>query len=214
MNQNRLDILQKIESGELSVDEGFKLLSQLEAQADGDSQAVFAAAAMPPSEEAPEAVETEVLIGEQDNSTAIPDFSRFRVWSWVIFGFFVLLTGISAWWMISAWQRHPFGVGFWLSWVPFLFGVLGMISSFNARWLHVRVRNKKNGDWKSVRVDLPVPLGLAVAVLKSNPRWLPSEVRDKDMGAMLDDINRSITHDQPFYVEVDEDDEHVEVFIG
>src|SRR5574340_354512 len=127
MEANRLEILKKIEMGELSVDDGFRLLNQMEADQAAEVQE-------PAAEAPPEpAAASEPLVGEVEEAT-MPEFPRYRVWIWVMFGFFVLLTGISAWWMVSAWQRHPFGWGFWLSWIPFLLGVLGMATSFNARW--------------------------------------------------------------------------------
>lgn len=57
-------------------------------------------------------------------------------------------------------------------------------------------------------------VGLATWVLKMNPKWMPQEMRDKNIGASLEDLDKSITRDQPFYLKVDEDDEQVEIFIG
>lgn len=207
MDANRLEILKKIEMGELSVDEGFRLLNQMEADQAAEAQEPVVEA--PPEPAAP----SDPLVGEVEETT-MPEFRRYRVWIWVMFGFFVLLTGISAWWMVSAWQRHPFGWGFWLSWIPFLLGVLGMATSFNARWLHLRVRERKNGEWTNIRLSFPLPLGLATWVLKMNPKWMPQEMRDHNIGASLEDLDKSITRDQPFYLKVDEDDEQVEIFIG
>lgn len=207
MDSNRLEILKKIEMGELSVDDGFRLLNQMEADQAAEVQEP-AVQAPPEPDAAPEP-----MVGEVEKST-MPEFPRYRIWVWVMFGFFVLLTGISAWWMVSAWQRNPFGWGFWLSWIPFLLGVLGMATSFNARWLHLRVRERKGGEWTNIRLSFPLPLGLATWVLKMNPKWMPQEMRDKNIGASLEDLDKSITRDQPFYLKVDEDDEQVEIFIG
>lgn len=214
MEANRLEILKKIESGELSVDEGFRQLNQVEGDQAAEAQAAAAEVEEPAGEQPSETADAwEPLVGEIDQ-IAMPEFSRYRVWTWVMFGFFVFLTGISAWWMVSAWQRHPFGWGFWLSWIPFIIGILGMATSFNARWLHLRVREKKNGEWTRINLSFPLPLGLGVWVLSLHPQWLPQEMRDKNLGASLDDLNKSITRDQPFYLKVDEDDEQVEIFIG
>lgn len=214
MDMSRLEILQKIESGELSVEEGARLLNQLEAVQAVKAQASYAATADTAPDADPEVVATPAPVeGEFDQST-LPDFRGFKVWSWALFGLFTLITGISAWWMISSWQRHPFGWGFWLSWIPFLLGILGMVTSFNARWLHLRVTERENGEWKTFRLSFPLPLGIAVWALKSNPQWLPRGMRDKNLGVSLDELDKSFTPDQPFYLKVDEDDEHVEIFIG
>jgi len=130
MEANRLEILKKIESGELSVDEGFRQLNQVEGDQAAEAPPAAAEVNEPPLEQpSASANASEPLVGEIDQ-TAMPEFGRYRVWTWVMFGFFVFLTGISAWWMVSAWQRHPFGWGFWLSWIPFFIGVLGMATSF------------------------------------------------------------------------------------
>lgn len=210
MEMNRLEILKKIELGEVSVDEGFRLLSQLDAEQASEGQSAAVGASAFTMDEPTGTAET----GEAYESPSMPDFNRFKAWNWVMTAFFAVVTALSAWWMISAWQKHPFGVGFWLSWIPFAIGIIGMVSSYNARWLHVRVKAKDKGEMKNIRVSMPVPLKLSLWVLKANPRWLPREIRDKNIGESLDDIERSITHDQPFYVSVDENDTHVEVFIG
>jgi hypothetical protein len=144
----------------------------------------------------------------------MPDFSKFRALSWVMFGAFLILTLISANWMIQGWQTKNFGWGFWLSWIPFAVGILGMATSLNSRWLHLRVREGGYGHQKNIRISMPLPLGLASWILNANPQWLPQEVRDKHIGETLHEINHSITREDPFYLEVDEGDQHVEIYIG
>jgi len=206
---DRLEILQKIESGELSPEVGLAQLNKLDS------------AGTPPaevSEPAPAAPVAEVIDPPADSTSQakpdLPEFSGFRYVSWILFGAFLILTVISANWMIQGWLAHPFGWGFWLSWFPFALGILGMATSLNSRWLHVRVTSKKAGSHQNVRVSLPLPLGIASWLLRMNPGWLPQQVRDQHIGETLHELNKGITRDQPFFVEVDEEDEHVEVYIG
>jgi len=214
MEMNRLEILQKIESGELSVEEGFRLLNELDGAPAEGTQAAYAGFAQPAAGEILESVPPNESMGHDSGKSDVPDFKGFRKWSWILFGVFLLLTAVSAWWMYSAWQNHPFGIGFWLTWIPFGIGVLGMATSINARWLHLRVRDKEHGEWKNIRISIPLPLGIASWVLRANPKWLPPEMREKNLGETLREIDQSISRDQPFYIEVDEEDEHVEIFIG
>lgn len=214
MEMQRLEILQKIESGELSVEEGFHLLNELEVTEAGGTQAADAGYAQPIAGKILESNPSNESMDPEAGKSDLPDFKRFRKWSWVFFGVFLLLTAVSAWWMFSAWQNHPFGIGFWLTWIPFSIGVLGMATSFNARWLHLRVRDKKEGEWKTIRISLPMPLGIVSSVLRAKPGWLPAKMRDQHIGETLHVFHQSISHDQPFYIEVDEEDEHVEIFIG
>lgn len=206
---NRLDVLQKIERGELSPEEGLAQINAIDAGADQPAPAATAEEAMP-------AAEIITPARPSGSSTPIdrPDFSRFRFISWILFGVFLILTVLSASWMIQGWQAHPFGWGFWLSWIPFAIGILGMATSLNARWLHLRVTENEDGRQKNIRISMPLPLGIASWVLRANPGWLPQEMRGKNIAESLDEINKGITRDQPFYLEVDEDDEHVEIYIG
>jgi len=209
---DRLEILRKIEAGEINLDEGSRLLNELDNSLMPNPAAFAGRESEPPHVEIINSYPGNH--GADEKAEVPPDFKGYKIWSWVFFSLSVLLTGISAWWMVSAWQNKPFGAGFWFSWIPFILGIIGMATSFNTRWLHVRVTEKKNGERKNIRISLPLPLGLATWVLRMVPGWLPQEVRDRHVGETLFEINRSITRDQPFYVEVDEEDEHVEIFIG
>jgi hypothetical protein len=213
MNMNKLEILQKIETGEMSVEEGMRLLSEIEpdSASASSSEGFDMGGSNAFARESPTSAAQATVEGPE---AIPPDFQAFRVWNWAFFGFFLLVTALSAWWMISAWQNHPWGVGFWLSWIPFAIGVYGMATSFNTRWLHVRVIEKKQGDPNTIRISLPLPLGLAGWVLRGSNRWLPAGVRDYHFGEILQEVDHSLNKDQPFFVEVDEEDEQVQVFIG
>jgi len=209
---DRLEVLRKIESGELNLDEGSRLLNELDNNLMPDTAVYANRESDTPSVEVINSFPNGR--GADGKVDVPPDFKGYKAWSWVFFSLSVLLTGISAWWMVSAWQNKPFGAGFWFSWIPFILGIIGMATSFNTRWLHVRVTEKKDGAFKNIRISLPLPLGLASWILRAVPGWLPQEVQDKHVGETLFEINRSITRDQPFYVEVDEEDQHVEIYIG
>jgi hypothetical protein len=47
-----------------------------------------------------------------------------------------------------------------------------------------------------------------------NPSWLPQEMRNKNIGETLGEVNQSISRNEPFFIEVDEEDQHVEIYIG
>ncbi|MHB8111842.1 MAG: hypothetical protein ACYDHA_00080 [Bellilinea sp.] len=210
MDSNRLEILQKIESGEVTPEDGLRQLNAID-DAQPTTGQEFASPATAP------AVEVISPAHPDEGSTPdadVPDFARFRVISWALFGAFLLLTLISANWMIQSWQTRPYGWGFWLSWIPFAIGILGMATSLNTRWLHVRVSEMENGKQKNIRISLPLPLGLVSWFFKLNPSWLPQEMRSKNIGETLSEVNRSISRNEPFFIEVDEEDQHVEIYIG
>ena len=211
MEIERLEILRKIEAGEVSPEEGLRLLNAV----DGDaSETPERMGINPISSPAVEVLQPAPSGQNVHPKSDMPDFSKFRMLSWIMFGAFLILTLISANWMIQGWLTKNFGWGFWLSWIPFAVGILGMATSLNSRWLHLRVREGGNGHQKNIRISMPLPLGIASWILNANPQWLPQEVRDKHIGETLREINHSITRDEPFYLEVDEDDQHVEIYIG
>jgi len=211
MEINRLEILQKIETGEVTPEEGLRLLNEVDGNSPVTPEPMTAAAASVPEMEI---FQPPVTGQAAAAKTDLPKFSKFRTISWFLFGGFLILTLISANWMVQGWLVNNFGWGFWLSWIPFGIGVLGMATSLNSRWLHLRVTENENGRRKNIRISMPLPLGLASWVLNAVPGWLPPEVREKHIGEALGEINRSITRDEPFYIEVDEDDQHVEIYIG
>jgi hypothetical protein len=210
MDSHRLEILQKIESGEVTPEEGLRQLDVFDSEQLVNEQEPASPAPDPMIE-----VLSLVTTGKDGPpKSELPDFSRFRIISWLLFGAFLVLTLISANWMIQGWQTHPFGWGFWLSWIPFAIGVVGMATSLNTRWLHLRVTEMENGKEKNIRISMPLPLGLASWFFKINPSWLPQEVRNKNIGETLSEVNKAVSRDEPFYIEVDEEGDHVEIYIG
>lgn len=214
MENNRLELLQKIESGELTPEDGLALLHSAEAEIPANPGADGAEAAHPMEWADPGEVISMGAPADAPVGAALPDFSRFRAISWIVFALFLILTVLSASWMVQGYLAHPFGLGFWLSWIPFAIGVLGMAGSLNAHWLHLRVSEMEDGKQKNIRISLPLPLGMIGWILKLNPGWLPREVRGKNIGETIADIHQSIRRDQPFFLEVHEDNQHVEIYIG
>jgi len=211
MDINRLEILQKIETGEVTPEEGLRLLNEVDGNSPVDPERMALDSAVVPEVEI---LQPRFTSQEAAAKPDLPQFSKYRTLSWLMFGAFLILTLVSANWMVQGWVMNNFGWGFWLSWIPFGIGVLGMATSLNSRWLHLRVTDLKDGRQKNIRISMPLPLGLASWILNAVSGWLPPEVREKHIGETLSEINRSISRDEPFYIEVDEDDQHVEIYIG
>ncbi|MFN7037352.1 MAG: SHOCT-like domain-containing protein, partial [Bellilinea sp.] len=122
MSEERLELLRKIEAGEVSPEEGLRLINALE-EGTADQPQVFIERAVK-TEELTERVKEVDVIETASEKSAPPDYRRWRRFSWVVFGVMVLLTGLSAVWMILGWMSRPWGWGFWLAWLPFLIGVV------------------------------------------------------------------------------------------
>lgn len=217
MNESRLEILKKIEDGILSAEEGLRLISLIESE-ETSAPSKSNAPVVEPGYQDVNKLHSEERFAQPEvvsHGEAAPDFSNWKIWSWAGFGFFVLLTAVSAVWMIQGWVAHPWGWGFWLSWIPFLIGVAGMATMFNTHWLHIRVRQAHGEKPERIAISMPFPLGLVSWVFKTFPQWMPEKTRGVDIGDILDEMNRGITKDQPIVIQVDDDNgEHVEIYIG
>ena len=209
MSEKRLEILRKIQSGELSVEEGFKLIDQLDTPEESATPLPSPTTVIA-EEVGPSSSYSAVKTGPTD-----PGMGKWRVFGWVGFGLFVLITALSAYWMVASYQNKPFGFGFWFSWIPFLIGILGMVFTFNARWIHIRIRQKPGEKPQNINISLPIPFGLVNTVINLFPNAVPANLRAKDMGGMLKEMSHNLSAKEPLHIVVDDEDgEHVEIYIG
>ncbi len=214
MGESRLDILRKIETGELSAEEGLRLIGQLEGEV-SDAGAEVGVVAQDAGSEADAPAGGKAVQGEVVLPEPAPDFRRWKTWSWVGFGLFTLLTAVSALWMVQGWQAHPFGWGFWLAWIPFLIGVAGMALMFNTRWLHIRIRQTPGATPERIAISIPFPFELISWFSRTFPQWMPEGRQGINLGEILDEMGHGISREEPIIIQVeDKDGEHVEIFIG
>jgi hypothetical protein len=203
-DESKLEILKKVESGVLSIEEGSDLLGIL------DNAEVKKAA--------PEIVRD----GGDEFSEPMeaPKVSGCwkAAWSMILLGGAVL-TAFSAFWVYQGYEAKGFGWAFWLSWIPLVLGVLIMIGGWillESPWLHVRIHQKEEKKDVNIVLSLPVPLGLAKWVFKTFGEHMPVEVQDKHIPELLDEIEASLKKGEPFHVQVDDekDGAKVEIFMG
>jgi hypothetical protein len=192
-NSTWLEILNKVKTGELSIEEAAQRLEDMEA---GVEEPVYSGEALRSSE-------AEVFqpdLGWWKNAWQIP--------LWVGIAIFVL----SAFFMAWAFQTESL-FWFYCSWLPLLLGLFVLfigVWSQQARWAHVRVQEK---DGTRVSISLPLPVRLASWFLRVfGPRI--SGLREKhleELPAVLDALSSS---DDPISVEVDDEDgDRVRVYI-
>jgi len=208
LDASRLEILKKIEQGELSVEEGYRQINQPDrTNRTSVNSCSYTGKYAQSAERAPEA---EVI-----KPSANREYNRWRIWSWIGFGIFTLLTAVSVCWMVLGWQAQPWGWKFWLSWVPFLIGVGGMALMFNTCWLHIRIRQVEGRKLERIAISIPFPLGLVAWFVRTFPFLVPEKTHGVEIGEILAEMNRGIHKDQPIFIQVDDEDrEHVEIFIG
>ncbi|HNT53395.1 MAG TPA: hypothetical protein PKG95_01710 [Anaerolineaceae bacterium] len=217
---DRLEILRQVERGELTPQEAARLLgladdpTRLETPQD-EAATLMSQETPPPWPEAPEPA------ADTTPPSAGDDFElgRFKFWRWLSalpFWFSVALTAMSAYWMYQGWQAARFGWGFFLSWIPLLLGVLGILLFWQTRWLHLRVRQGQGKRPEVIRISLPLPLTAGAWFLRSFSGVLPADLRDKHLDEMVEGLGKSVSKDDPIHIYVDdeEDGDQVEIYIG
>jgi len=204
----RITILEMIEEGIISPDEGLRLLRAIE----GDS-AGAQSEAIQKVDIAPEGLK------EKTRPHIEPEeIEKWRRWwmipLWVGVGI-TTLGGILMYW---AWAANGFGFWFACAWFPFLLGVGAMAlawGSRTARWLHLRVQQKPGQKPERIAISFPIPLGLTAWFLRNFGGLIP-HMDATGMDELVLGLKDSATAEEPLYIEVDEEDngERVQIFIG
>ncbi len=236
-NERRF-ILEMIESGKISADEGLRLIQAL---GEGEEMEAEEAFIEVPSEatHAPEHLDEDQPFQAHLNQDTQPaaeeaapiegdilseqvtfpnDVDKWRRWwmipIWVGVGFIILAGSLMYWALQSS------GLGFWFycSWVPFIFGLLLTVlawQSRTARWLHLRIQQKE-GEWpRNIAISFPLPIHITAWFFRLFGNKIPG-VQDTSLDELILALDKTTAPDSPLYVKVDEgeDGERVEVFIG
>lgn len=112
--------------------------------------------------------------------------------AWI--GISLILLG--AWWMSTSYQNAG-GVNFWFfcAWLPLLIGIALAAFSWpspNRTWLHVRVREDKDDRQTRVNISMPLPLKLASWGFRTFKHYIPSDVRTKLDDTAIDEVLESL----------------------
>jgi hypothetical protein len=207
-SEERRKILQMVEEGKISAEEAARLMRALDE--DGDQ---------------PEA-EPEVIspaAGPGYERTDAPEFeqikSRARRFSLIPLWSGIGITLLSAW-IIYAIQQSA-GTNFWFYCMilPLMLGVLLIAlgsGGRSSRWIYINVdrRDAEPGDGpRNITLGFPLPLGLAgwfFSMFGSSLQGLdPQKGR-----AIADMIEATKNSTEPLMIHVDDDEEHVQVYIG
>jgi hypothetical protein len=138
------------------------------------------------------------------------------------------------WWMLPLWVGGAIfiagglimiagqnsGQMFWFycAILPLLLGATVMVLSFwsrNARWLHVRVREAKNGVKKNIAISFPIPTSLIGFGLSAFGNKIPGLREQPQIIEMMPELMKTLDETgEPLIVEVNEKDgDEVRVYI-
>ena len=230
----QMRILKMIEDGEISTEDGAKLLLELDSTPKKPQESTtfmsileqiesgdlspdegidrLTKSSLPP--------EAGIEIDQESSDSHSPppkisddELNRWKHWWTYPMYFGIGIVVLSSLWMNSTQQNSGYGFWFFCSWFPLALGILLISLSWLSQkgpWIHVRVRGKSD----NVAVSMPAPLGLAGWALRTFGHYIPNLERTS-IDEIISALDQSVKGDTPLYVNVDEGDgEHVEVFIG
>jgi hypothetical protein len=213
MTDERMRILEMIEQGTITAEEGADLINALE---ELDLQAEEAVEADYEAFE-PDPTLSEKPAWEDTPMEPLPDMTKWRNYWYIPLAIGVVITGISGL-LVYAGNQGSWH-WFWMVcvWMPLLFGIFLTVASWlsrTARWLHVRV-NTGEDEWpRRIAISFPLPIGITAFGMKLFGRYIPG-MENVPLDEAVMAIKDSTNPDSPLYVEVDSPDgEHVQVYIG
>lgn len=202
----KLKILDMLRQGTITVDEASQLLAAAEDTA------------------------LQTIANEAEaSSSSFPDLSRFRRLSYIPFGVSLLLLLLIGWGTFALSRRVDGRVtaGVVIMLILLVLMLLATLLTFamtQVPWLHVRVQSRAGGasEGKPFRrkfaISLPVPLTLAQWGLRIAGRYVDEDQASQLQGAAA--LVKSVKHDlgkpetDPIVVDVDDEDERVQIYIG
>jgi hypothetical protein len=235
----RLEILQQVENGEITLDEASRWLAALDlVQSKNGSQPQIKANATDESQVSnpDEENDSTVIATDAPYVEVKPVSSRlletvqaqpagdseeyrapfWRGWWLILFIPGLLLLAAAVNWMVQGYMVAGLSWGFWLSFIPFTIGVLMIWIGWEvriARWFHLHITQKNKPGSHEINISFPLPVGLVSWGIRHFGHFA-SPMRGKNMDGVLEEINQAVASDGPMHIFVDDDDgDQVEIWI-
>jgi hypothetical protein len=217
-SEERRKILQMVEEGKITAEEAATLMRALDDDADNEVADVEV-----------EVLESESGSGYGSDASRetrradAPEFdeikARARRFALIPLWIGVIVTVFSAW-IIYAIQQNG-GVNFWFycMTLPLLFGVLLIALGSGgraSRWIYINVdrRDVKPGDGpKHITLGFPIPFGLVAWFFETFGHNIHGMNKGKVEG-IVQMMHATKDTGEPLMINVDDDDAHVQVYIG
>jgi len=218
-SEERLKILDMIEQGVISAEEGYSLIQALQ-EDDAIPDDGMEINEMDPFTDPGDRLG--VIQETEDHEPAqFPDPEDMNKWKrfwfipvWIGAGITVIGGRLMFW----AWRASGFSFWFACTWFPFLLGVLVLALGWGSQkspWLHVRVHQKPGESPEKIAISIPIPIRLTAWFLRTFGHFIP-HMDATGLDEVILALGDTKEGDVPFFVDVDEgeDGEKVQVFIG
>jgi hypothetical protein len=140
MIAGKIDILNWVASGKLSVDEGNRLLVGLETGKLVNPIVWMPGYSQPVGTGEEEGMETQPILSAEEMKWV----KTWQRWNWMPLSLALVLTGFAALWVHQAYLMTGLSLRFWASWIPFLIGVLGVFVFWGMQSSRARLYEKQN----------------------------------------------------------------------
>jgi hypothetical protein len=174
----RREVLRRVAAGELSLLEANRLLADIEAGTYTPPETLPPVETVPPEPPPLEPLKSSPEVVHALDDDAERRMKRWQRW-WILpFGVGVFITILGAVWMYQGYIAAGLGWRFWLSWFPFLFGLLLMVASWYSQtlpWVHIRVREEGTSG-TNISLSFPIPIGLASWGLSRYKHYAPEKI--------------------------------------
>lgn len=198
MNEERLRVLDLIESGQISAEEGVRRLERL-------SETEIAETSPCAEVSAPTGAG-----GQAPAEFPLPGLVR-NSWQ-IVFGVGVAVLAGGGFLLTRGYTREGTPGLAW-GWVIFVLGLLILLLGWwlqRARWFYLRVRER---DGSSFTIALPLPLGLVVGLLRIAKPFVP-QLEELEVDQLILAMRGELESGRSFVISVDEgeDGDQVEMY--
>jgi len=210
-SNERLEILEMIQQGKISPDEGLKLITALGESWEAEEEEYLQAREEMLYQPSPS------RSGNADPEITVQEMEKWRKW-WVIpFWSGVGITVLGGVLMYWGWSARGIGLGFIAAWIPFLIGLGIMALGWNSRngpWIHLRVHQRPGAKPEKVSLSFPIPVRFLAWSMRTFSQWIP------ELPAGIEDVLLALGEfspgDSPLSINVNdqEDGERVLIYIG
>jgi len=239
---DRMQILEMIESGKISTDEGLQLLqSMLQDEQTSHLPSPDQTQDIPSPSEAsqgnhngvedvwidgePASQNGQAVTGEvyahpawSESSELPPDVEKWRRWWIVLLWIGVGITVIGGSLMYASLQAS--GIGFWFlcAGLVFTLGLLTIILAWQARsapWLHIRIQQRPGHSPERIALSFPLPIRMTAWFFRTFRYRIPG-LENTSIDEVILALENSATSENPLYISVndEEDGENIQIFIG